>query len=66
MQKKDAQYDTPEKVASIFWGAIKNRDAATTTAHIYEPRRSQLGKMITIDNLGGNVPTLPTKLKFES
>ncbi len=26
--KKENQFDTPEKVAAIFWTAIKNSDAA--------------------------------------
>lgn len=63
--KKDTQYDTPEKVAKIFWSAIQNRDAATATAQVHEPVRSQLSKMIISDIMEGNVPALPVELKFE-
>ncbi len=60
-----AEYDTPEKVAAIFWNAIQKRDAATATAQIYEPIRSEFGKQITSDILTGNIPPLPAKLVFE-
>ena len=63
--EKENQFDTPEKVATIFWSAIQNRDIETAKAQIYEPSRAHLGKMITSDIMGGNVPSLPAELKFE-
>ncbi len=63
--KKDNQFDTPEKVAAIFWTAIKNSDAETATAQVYELSRPHLGKMISRDIREGTVPLLPTELKFE-
>ena len=64
-EKKETQYDTPEKVAAIFWGSIQDKDVETAIAQIYEPVRPQLEKMIASDIKVGNIPTLPTELKFE-
>ena len=63
--KKESQVDTPEAVAKIFWTAIKNKDIEAAKAQVHEPARAQLGKMITNDILGGNVPPLPKELLFK-